>query len=140
MLEEPLGGGAISPLLHQNIQDDSIRAVSHPTWPITLSLSGSHKVQGQPSRPAALRQIMRRTLTFDHNGRHPQLDTGCPESSVSGNDCPERPDHTVAYDLYIGLVAHSVIRSCPQSNLVSARGMPLLDLARVSCIGGCFTR
>ncbi len=73
MLEEPLGGGAISPLLHQNIQDDSIRAVSHPTWPITLSLSGSHKVQGQPSRPAALRQIMRRTLTFDHNGRHPQL-------------------------------------------------------------------
>ena len=24
MLEEPLGGGAISPLLHQNIQDDTM--------------------------------------------------------------------------------------------------------------------
>jgi len=50
----------------------------------------------------------------------------------------ERPDPTVAYNLYIGLVAQQRNPKLPADSLVSARGMPLLDLARVSCIGAMF--
>jgi pimeloyl-ACP methyl ester carboxylesterase len=50
----------------------------------------------------------------------------------------ERPDPTVAYNLYIGLVAQQRNPKLSADSLVSARGMPLLDLARVSCIGAMF--
>jgi dienelactone hydrolase len=46
----------------------------------------------------------------------------------------ERIDPAVAYLLYIGLVAQQRDPKLPADSLVSARGMPLLDLARVSCV------
>ena len=50
----------------------------------------------------------------------------------------EHPDPTVTYNLYIGLVAQQRNPKLPADSLVSARGMPLLDLARVSCVGAMF--
>lgn len=51
----------------------------------------------------------------------------------------EKPDPTVAYNLYIALMMMQADRSLSPADLVTSRAQPLLDLARVTCVGPLFS-
>jgi dienelactone hydrolase len=50
----------------------------------------------------------------------------------------ERPDQTVAYNLYLALVMQQRDPALAADRVITARGLPLLDLARASCVGALF--
>ena len=50
----------------------------------------------------------------------------------------ERPDQTVAYNLYLALVMQQRDPTLAADRVITARGLPLLDLARASCVGALF--
>ena len=59
-----------------------------------------------------------------------------PVAEVIGKD--EHPDQTVAYLLYLALVMQQHDPALAGDRIITARGLPLLDLARASCVGALF--
>ncbi|MEO8716419.1 MAG: lipase family protein [Acetobacteraceae bacterium] len=55
-------------------------------------------------------------------------------SPPHGGD-PNRPDPTIAYVLYMGLLAQQVDPALTPDQMFSRRALPVFDLARTSCIG-----
>ncbi len=51
---------------------------------------------------------------------------------------PERPDRTVAYELYIGLMAQQSHPSLRARDLFAARAVPVSELARTACLPSLF--
>jgi pimeloyl-ACP methyl ester carboxylesterase len=51
---------------------------------------------------------------------------------------PEKADATVAYTLYIGIMAQQADPSKPDDQLVTPRALPLLEEARTTCVGRMF--
>ena len=50
----------------------------------------------------------------------------------------DHPDPTVAYNLYLALVMQQRDPTLAADRVITARGLPLLDLARASCVGPLF--
>jgi hypothetical protein len=50
----------------------------------------------------------------------------------------DRPDPTVAYNLYLALVMQQRDPAVAADRVITPRGLPLLDLARASCVGALF--
>ncbi len=48
---------------------------------------------------------------------------------------PNRPDRTIAYVLYMGLFAEQIDPALTPDKLFTPRALPILDLARIACIG-----
>ena len=59
-----------------------------------------------------------------------------PLAEVIGPD--DHPDQTVAYNLYLALVMQQRDPTLAADRVITARGLPLLDLARASCVGALF--
>ncbi len=50
----------------------------------------------------------------------------------------DHPDPTVAYNLYLALVMQQRDPTLATDRVITARGLPLLDLSRASCVGALF--
>jgi hypothetical protein len=50
----------------------------------------------------------------------------------------ERPDQTVAYNLYLALVMQQRDPALAADRVITARGLPFLNLARATCVGALF--
>ena len=55
--------------------------------------------------------------------------------SAPREDGPDRPDPTIAYLLYLGLVAQQANPALAPAELFSGRALPVFELARTTCIG-----
>jgi pimeloyl-ACP methyl ester carboxylesterase len=73
-------------------------------------------------------------------GIHGTVATGVPYPSSRWlspprEDNPNRPDPTIAYLLYLGLVAQQINPALAPADLFSRRALPVFELARTTCIG-----
>ena len=77
--------------------------------------------------------------TSDHRPWYSVSQPRFSQPTLGRGDRPkDRPDQTVAYNLYLALVMQQRDPTLAADRVITARGLPLLDLARASCVGALF--